>query len=108
MRKAFFTSLTIFIGFLVVASFAQALTIDNPIRAQTIQQLIEDIITAVRNVVAALSVIAFIVASILYATSSGLPERMQQAKSFLIYTIIGVAIILVAQAVINTLQSIFQ
>ena len=107
MKKLLLLPLIIFISFLFFANFVQANTTIDPTGPGSFKELIEAFIEIIRNIVAPLAAVMVIIAGILYATSAGNPERIQQAKDFLIYAIIGVIIVLIAQAVITTIEGFF-
>lgn len=112
VRKNFFRLTKLLILIFIFASLVgqadgNGIRIEPPIKATTIKEFIILIIRGIRNIAAILAPIVFIVASILYATSAGNQERLQKAKDFTIYAIIGIVIILIAEAIVVTIESFF-
>ena len=95
----FLTTLIIFLSFV---SFAEAVvTITNPLTADTFEGLIEAISTAIAGLVGGIAVIMLIIAGIYFLTSAGDPIKLQTAKKFLIYAIIGIVIAIIAKVIVN-------
>lgn len=102
MKKTFILSslvlLSIFIGFATTAyGEAGAVTITDPLGGIGFSGLLKNIAKGVAGVVGSLAVIMFIISGIMYLTSAGSPERINQAKGCLVYAVIGVVIALSAE-----------
>ena len=54
----------------------------------------------------AIAPVMLIIAGFLFVTSGGSPERVQTAKKMMLYTLIGLVIILLAKGLITMLKSI--
>jgi hypothetical protein len=101
----------IFVGLLCfivpLVSFAQ---IKNPLASTDVQALISKIVGYVVQVGAVIAVVAFIYAGFLFVKAKGNPKGLEEAKTVVFYTIIGVAILLganlIAQIVVGTIKSI--
>ena len=50
--------------------------------------------------------VMFVVAGVMFVTSAGDPERVRTARRVMIYTAVGLAVILVASGLIKVLQSL--
>ena len=66
-----------------------------------VQSLIETIILYFSIIVGAISVIMIIIGGFRYITSSGDSSNVQAAKNTILYAIVGLAIVLLAQLIIN-------
>jgi len=66
--------------------------------------LLEKIFTAVAGIVGAIAVIMLIIAGLLFVTSAGNPEKVNNAKKALTYAIIGIIVALAASAIIATVK----
>jgi len=105
MRKNII-SLVVLIGLFCLVGFAFAVTIPDPLNGQTVTGLLRRIAKEVGTLISYLGVIMIIVAGILYLTSAGSPERINKAKTALIYAIAGIAIGIAAQAIVEIIGNI--
>jgi hypothetical protein len=71
----------------------------NPLKIKTVGELLEAIINWLFWIALPLSVIFILYAAYLFITSGGKPEIIKKAKNTLIYTLIGFAIILLANSI---------
>lgn len=78
----------------------------NPLKAESVQELIGAISGFVWRLAVAIAPIMFIIAGFLFITSGGEPGRLRTAKNLLLYTVIGLAIVLLASSFIAILQQI--
>ena len=78
----------------------------NPLKIKTVGELIEAIIKWLFWIALPLSVIFILYAAYLFITSGGKPEIIKKAKNTLIYTLIGVAIILLANSIPYLIKNI--
>lgn len=82
-------------------------TFPNPLKYDTFQELVEAIIKFIFNLSLWIAPIMFIVAGFYYITASGDPEKVKTAKNILIYTAIGLIIVISARALVELFQSLF-
>ena len=105
--KRAFLCLVIFISLFVMAGEGIAVVIGNPlVGVNNICQLLTNIINAVAGLFGAISVIMIIVAGLMYLLSAGSPERINKAKTALVYAIVGLAIAISAGAIVATIKSV--
>jgi len=83
-----------------------AVTIENPIDADTFEELIENIITFIFNIALALVPLMIVIAGVYFVTAAGNPEQVQKAKGIILYTLIGFIIILLARGFVEFLKQI--
>ena len=83
-----------------------AICIDNPLNASTTEELVNDIIGFIFWVAVAVAPIMFLVAGFYFITAGGDPKRVGTAKTIMIYTAIGLAIVLLARALVSVLKSV--
>lgn len=103
-KKIFFTILP-----LLLISCGQAsaqIDIPNPLQASNFTELIDGIISFIFMVGIALAPVMFIVAGFYFITAGGDPKRVQTAKQIMLYTSIGLVIILLAKALVYVLKNI--
>lgn len=99
-----------------VLSFAQVtgdppiVTIDNPIGAETINELIKTILEGVIKIGMPIIALAIIYCGFLFVSARGKPESIKKAKDALLYTLIGAAILLgswaIAQLISDTVLAL--
>lgn len=84
------------------------LAIENPLSPETdFAKLIQDIIDFLKDLVVPLAGIMFVIAGYLFLTAIGNPSQIGQARRALLFTIIGILVILLAEALRDTLKSWF-
>lgn len=112
-RLAYFT-LAVF-GALFFAAVAMAAatqgggsaTLESPTPGvSSFGELLEKIAGVAGSIVGAVSILMFVIAGILFMTSAGSPERIQSAKSALMYAVLGAIIALAAKGIAGTLTSL--
>ena len=95
---------------------ADVIEIFNPLSADRFPNplVCEDISCVIEKLTNFISLIAFAVAPIMiligafyFITAGGNPERVRTGKQVITYAIIGLVIILLARAIVATIQSIF-
>lgn len=77
------------------------IVLDNPLKSNDPMQLIAIVIRAALGVIGTLTLIAFIAGGIMWVTSAGNAERVQQGLHTMLYAAIGVAVIFTAYAVLQ-------
>lgn len=87
---------------------AGALCIDNPLCAESFEELINALINFIFYFSLVFAPIMFIIAGLLFVTAAGVPEKIQKAKNVMLWTAIGLAIIIMAKGIITVIQEIFQ
>jgi len=93
----------IFLG-LVLPMSVLAVTIENPLKAKTFGELINNLITFIFNVALIILPLIMVIAGAYFMFSGGDPEQVQRAKDLIYYTGIGFIIILLAKGVIELLK----
>ncbi len=83
-----------------------AVCIPNPLCAENIQELIGAISGFIWRLALAIAPIMFIIAGLLFITSGGDPGRVRTAKNLFLYTVIGLAIVLLASGLYEVIKSI--
>jgi len=94
----------------VIFAYAEGTTIINPIRVNSIQQLIKTLLEGVIKIGIPIVALAIIYSGFLFVAARGNPEEIKKAKTSLIYTLIGTAILLgswaIAQLISDTVTSL--
>jgi len=87
--------------------FAQGgIKIENPLRAESFNEIINSLINFFLNIAIALTPLMIIWAAFLFVTSAGNPLQVDKAKRIIIYTLIGLAVILFAKGFIAIIKQI--
>lgn len=73
--------------------------IQNPIKADNIQDFIKTILEGVIRLGIPLIALAIIYSGFLFVAAQGKPEKIKEAKDALLYTVIGAAVLLGAWAI---------
>ena len=94
---------------LCMASTAFAQSIPNPLGGvNSFPQLLKNIATGIGLLIGSLATIMIVWAGILYLTSGGNPQKIQTAKTALIYAVIGIVIALAASAISQIIMGILK
>lgn len=105
MKKIYILLTLALIGF-SFASLVSAEAIKDPLGGKNIAQVLESITKGVADIVGPLAGIMVVIAGILFLTSAGNPERVNTAKTCLMYAVIGGAIALSAGVISATITKI--
>ena len=93
---------------LLVPTFVGALVeIKNPLKADSFQELILDIVDFLFNLAIPIMALMIIWGGFLFVTATGKEESIRQGKQLILWAIIGFIIILLAKGLIAFLQNIF-
>jgi hypothetical protein len=79
---------------------------ENPLNSCTFNDLIESVMSFILTVGIAISVLMTVIAGYYFLTSSGDQKRIKTAKDIILYTIIGLCIILLAKGLVSTIKYI--
>lgn len=78
----------------------EAVTIDNPLAADSFTELMDAIINIIFYLAIAVAPIMIIVAGFYFITAAGEPEKINTAKKMILWTLIGLLIVFLAKALI--------
>jgi hypothetical protein len=82
------------------------ITIKNPLNVDNFPDLIDALINFIFWVGITLAPIMLIIAGLIFVTSSGSPEKVTTAKNFMIWTLVGLAVLLLAKGLVAVIKSI--
>jgi len=80
--------------------------LENPLEHDTFEEILGAVSKFLFQVGMALAPLMLVIAGFMYVTSAGSPTRVQTAQRMALYTVIGLAIILLASGLIAVLKSI--
>lgn len=104
MKKVLILALIIFL-FSFCFVFA-AFQIQNPLSFSTFDELVAKLIGWVKMMAFAIVGLVIVWAGFSYATAGGDPQKIETAKRMLLYAVIGLAVILLAESILKTIQGI--
>jgi hypothetical protein len=85
-------------------------TIDNPLGSTTITQFIKDVLDIVITIGVPIAVVMIIIAGLRFVTAGGNEANISRARTMLLWTVIGTAVLLgawlIATAIQGTIDSI--
>ncbi len=85
----------------------EGVTIDNPLAADTFAELIDDIINFIFILAIAIAPIMFIIAGFYFITAVGDPAKIETAKKMILWTLIGLLVVMSAKGLIMLFGEIF-
>ena len=85
----------------------EGVTIDNPIEAETFAQLIDAIINIIFMLAIAIAPIMFIISGFYFITAVGDMEKINTAKRIILWTLIGLLVVMSAKGFIMLFGEIF-
>ena len=92
---------------LIVPVASGAVELANPLKAKNFQELVALIANFIFNLALWTAPIMFIIGGFYYLTAAGSPEKIETGKKIILYTIIGLIIIISAKGLINMFKNIF-
>ena len=81
--------------------------IPNPLCANTFPDLINTIATLIFNLALWIAPIMYIIAGFYFLTAAGDPKKIQTAKQIILYTTIGLIVVISAKGLIALFKEIF-
>jgi len=82
--------------------------IKNPLKYDTIEDLIKAIIRFLQALALIVTAIVIVAAGYFFVFSQGDPAKVTQARNMVIYALVGLAIILVAQGIIALIERVIK
>ncbi len=111
MKKPFIVYLTIiFLVFLLFTNqtIGALIEIRNPLKYDTIEELIRAIVAFLQTLALVVTSLVIVLAGYFFVTSTGNPAKVTQARQMVIYALIGLLIILVAQGIITLIEKVIK
>lgn len=93
---------------ILVPITVEAVTIDNPTKHKNFQELIDSLINIIFMLAIAIAPIMFIVAGFYFVTAVGDPEKINTAKRIILWTFIGLLVVVSAKGLIALFVKIFE
>src|SRR4030042_3375247 len=109
-NKSYFPRIFIFLSLIacsIIPTIANGtVVIDNPLASDSLEDLIDGIITFIFWVATALAPLMILIAAFYFLTSGGNPQQVSTAKKIILYTLIGYTIIIISKGLIIILKDI--
>lgn len=100
---------TLLISFLLLLPFVvKGATIQNPIGFDTLGELATALIDFALLITIPISGVLFLIAAFYYLSAGANPENVNKAKSIIVWTIVGIVIILIAGGISALIKNILQ
>jgi len=118
MRKLSYILLIIFFAGVIFFSFEDFaiangaicppghICIENPLEAKSFEDILNTIVSFIFWIALAIAPIMIMIAAFFLLTAAGNPQRVDKAKQIILWTVIGLAIILLAKGLISVLRQI--
>jgi FtsH-binding integral membrane protein len=90
------------------AVLAQGVTIDNPTKHPDLESFIQSIAKWLFNIALVLAPILFVIAGFYYITAQGDPAKIKKAGDLIIWTAIGLILIMLTNGIIALLKDIVE
>ena len=108
----FFLSLFLILGFVASANAAcdpcPKGAFCNPLCAKSFEELLNIVVNIVFTISLAIAPILFILAGFYFVTAAGKPEQVETAKKMILWTVIGLIVIICSKGIINLFTEIMQ
>lgn len=113
MKKFFIGGIFLITLFLSFSGFldwntAQAIEITNPLKYNTIEELIKKIVEFLQQLALVVTALVIVLAGFYFVTAAGEPAKVNQGKKMILYALIGLAIILMAQGIIELIEKVIK
>jgi len=82
--------------------------IENPLDADTFEQLIGNLINFIFTIAIALAPIMILIAAFYFLTAGGDPKRVETGKNIILYTVIGLLIVMFARGLVAIIQEVLK
>jgi len=105
MKSIFFLAII----FVLIPFFSfgeEIIRFENPLKYQTLEELVDAIINFLFLLSLAVAPLAVVIGAFNILTSGGDPKKVETGKNIIIYTIIGIIVIMFAKGAIAVIKSI--
>ncbi len=107
MTSGLFKTIAI-LGFVLIPLMVSAIEIEPPITVTTIPELVNTITTWAFRLGLILAPLMILVGAFYFLTAGGSPERVKTGQKIILWTIVGLGIILFSKAIIKIIEIILK
>ena len=105
--KKYFGLLVLIVLLAPLTIQAQRVTIENPLEAENIWELLDAVIDFIFIISIPLAALLIVVGGYFFLASAGDPEKVRKAKHLIIYTLVGLLVVFLSKAIISMLAERF-
>ncbi|MBI2042427.1 MAG: hypothetical protein HYT21_01580 [Candidatus Nealsonbacteria bacterium] len=87
-------------------SYVSAVDFPNPLNVGSFEALLEAVMNFIFWVGITLAPLMLIVAGLMYVTSAGSPTGVTKAKNLMLWTLVGLAVLIAAKGLVSVIRSI--
>ena len=95
------------VNFLPLLARAEAINLENPLSADSVPELINNVIKAILGIVGAIALLYFILGGFTWLTSQGKADQVKRGRETLIWATFGLAMIFLSYTILNFLFTKF-
>jgi hypothetical protein len=110
MNKYFkYLLIPVICGLIICVNFGSVdavVSIENPVRINSVDDLLAKTLSAVQSIIAALAVLFIVIGGVIYITSAGDQQRVELAKKAVTASLIGLALALAAPAFLKEIYEV--
>lgn len=96
--------LSIVFVFLTPLAFAETVEFKNPIEYDTLIDLVKGVTDFLYSVALVLAPLFIVIAGYFFVTASGDPKKIETGKNIVLYTLIGLLIIILSHSLVNVVK----
>lgn len=101
-------SIAVFLSaLLLMPVLVNGIAIENPLEADTFAELIDALVNIIFYFAVAIAPIFIIIAGFYFITAAGEPAKINTAKQIILWTLIGLLVVLCAKGIIALFRSAF-
>lgn len=89
------------VNFLPLLARAEAINLENPLSADSVPELINNVIKAILGIVGAIALLYFILGGFTWLTSQGKADQVKRGRETLIWATFGLAMIFLSYTILN-------
>ncbi|MBU0546761.1 MAG: hypothetical protein ABH876_01820 [Patescibacteria group bacterium] len=110
MNKIFYVLLILGVMILFSAGKigAQVIEIENPITANSLEEIVDNLINFIFTISFVLAPLMIVWAGGIYMTSAGEPKKIETAKNIILYTLAGMAILLFSKGFVAIISQLLK
>lgn len=96
------------LSFFFLVNLVEAVELEPPIKHKTFEELIDAIINFLMQLALVVAPITIIIAGFYFITAAGDPAKIDTGKKIILYTVIGLFIVLLSRGIIALFKEIFK
>jgi len=106
MKKIFLILIFLFLILPIIVSADEPIRIENPLEAESFEVIVNNIIDFIFKIAIVVAPLMVIVGGFLFVTAGGNVQQINRARNLLIWTAVGVLIILLSKGILSIIENI--